>query len=400
METASTTERLPLEKTASTRTAGAPTSFAVAMTCAVIFRALIFSLGVLSVHTAGADLNLDNAAGTPWIAWDSVHYVTLVYNGYAPNMDHPRFPLIAYFPVLPMIARPLAMLVPGAAALVLIANLCAVIGFGFLYAWAKQLVDQRIAIMAVLVMSCYPGAVFFSAALTEGPFFMMATMTLWLLQRKKYWPAAIVAAISTGLRPTGVALAIVVPIYYFIQHPHLPFSKRAAMFVLLGAVSSLGGLMYEAFIWQRYKAPDAYFQAQHRWEEGDKAMMQQEAAEGMKRYSLRFFIDRAGRPQAWNRVVALAIVIVMVVGFFKPGPIPRAFFILPLLIFLMTYIPNNGLRSSSIFRYETAGVPVFLLGSIWLAQLKGRGVLITLLSIMLVMQCYYAILYSRGSWVG
>jgi len=254
--------------------------------------------------------------------------------------------------------------------------------------------------MAVLIMSTFGGAVFFSAALTEAPFFMMVSIALWLLQRERYWPAAIVAAVATALRPTGVALAALIPIYYFIQHPQLPFAKRAAMFVVLGFVSCLGGMTYGGFLWQRYGVPDAYVRAQRTWEEGDKQMIQQEAAEGMTRYSLRFFIDRAGRPQAWNRVVALAFVIVNVIGFFKPGPIPRVFFLVPLLIFLMTYIPNNGLRSSSIIRYETAGVPVFLLATIWLANLKGRGVLITLLSIQLLMQCYYAILFSRGSWVG
>ncbi|MBC8108285.1 MAG: hypothetical protein H7Z14_16990, partial [Anaerolineae bacterium] len=366
----------------------------------VIFRALIFALGVLSIYTAEGKLNPENAAGTPWVAWDGIHYVDLVHHGYAPDMTHPRFSLIAYFPMLPMVARPLAMFMPATTALVLIANLCAIVGFGFLYSWAKQLAGHRIAIICVLLLSTYPGAVFFSAALTEGPFFMLATMTLWLLQREKYWPAAIVAAIATALRPTGVALAAVVPIYYFFQHPQLPFGKRAAMFVVLGFVSCLGGLLYEAFIWQRYKVPDAYVRAQHEWELVDKEMVRQGADEGMQRYSLHFFLDRAGRPQAWNRIVALALVIITIIGFFKPGPIPRMFFVVPLLIFLMTYIPNHGLRSSSIFRYETGGVPVFLLATIWLAQLKRRGVLIVLLSIQLLMQCYYAILFSRGSWVG
>jgi len=399
VETASTTERLPLEYSG-TRGAQVPTGIATAIACAMLFRGLIFALGVVSVYTAEAKFNPDNATGTPWVAWDGIHYVTLVYQGYAPDMDSARFPLIAFFPMLPILARPLALVLPGAAALVLIANICAVVGFGFLYAWAKELVGARIAIMCVLIMSTFPGAVFFSAALTEGPFFMMVSMALWMLQRGRFWPAAVIAALATALRPTGVALAALIPIYYFIQLPQLPFGKRAAMFVLLGFISCSGGMLYEAFLWNRYGVHDAYVQAQHKWEEGDKEMIKQEAAEGMKRYSLRFFIDRAGRPQAWNRVVALVLVIITVVGFFKPGPIPKAFFLVPLLIFLMTYIPNNGLRSSSIIRYETAGVPIFLLGTIWLAKFQRRGVLITLLSIQLLMQCYYAILFSRGSWVG
>lgn len=400
METVSTTDGLPLERNAVARDSDSMSGLGKALAIAIVFRGLIFALGVISVYTAEGRLNPDNATGYPWVAWDGNHYLNLVYQGYAPTIEDRRFPLIAFFPMLPLVTRPLTYIMPGHAALVLITNLCAIVGFGFLYSWARQLAGSRVAMLAVLIVSTYPGAVFFSAALTEGPFFMLVAMALWMLQRGKYWPAAIVAAVATATRPTGVALALLVPMYYLIQNPQLPFAKRLLMFVLLGFVSCLGGLSYQAFIWQRYKAPDAYVQAQRTWEDADHDMVKQEEAEGMKRYSLRFFMDRAGRPQAWNRLIALGLVVVSVVGFFHAGPIPRVVFVVPLLIFLMTYLPNNGLRSSSIIRYETAGVPIFLLVSVWLAQMQKRGVIITVLSIQLLMQCYYAILFSRGSWVG
>jgi hypothetical protein len=376
------------------------TGFTMAMACAIAIRALIFAIGVFSVYTASTALNPDNATGHPWIAWDGNHYLHLTQHGYALTRDDTRFSLIAFFPMLPMAAHALSLVMQPHVALVLIANLCAIVGFGFFYSWSKQLVGPRVAMLAVLFLSTYPGAVFFCAGMTEGPFFMLVSMALWLLQRQRYWLAALIAAVATATRPTGVALAALVPLYYFVQHPNLPIPKRAVIFVVLGFISCLGGLIYEGFIWNRYKMFDAYIHAQQEWEDGDRAMIQQEAAEGMQRYSLRFFMDRAGRPQAWNRIVALALVVVTVVGCFKAGPIPRLFFIVPLMIFLMTYLPNNGLRSSSIIRYETAGVPVFLLASIWLAQMQRRGVVITILCIQMLMQCYYAFLFSRGSWVG
>ncbi|CAN5435186.1 hypothetical protein BH09PLA1_BH09PLA1_03610 [soil metagenome] len=393
--TVTANEPLPLE----TR-AGVTSSFPSAIVCAIAFRVLIFSLGVLSVYTAAGKLNTINATGHPWVAWDGDHYLTLTNLGYAPSMDHERFSLIAFFPALPLVARPLTAFMHAATALVLIANVCALIGFVFLYSWAKQIAGQRIAMLCVLIMSTYPGAVFFSAGLTEGPFFMLVAMALWMLQREKYWGAAIVAAVATATRPTGVALALLVPLHYFIYHPQLPFVKRAAMFLVLGFVSALGGMSYQAFIWQRYKAPDAYFQAQHEWEVGDKEKILHEASEGVHRYSLRFFLERAGRPQGWNRVMGLMLVVIIVVGLFKPDPIPRVFFLVPLLIFLMTYLPNNGLRASSIIRYETAGIPIFLLAAVWLAQLERRAVVLVILGTQLLIQCYYAVQFSRGYWVG
>ena len=399
MNTATMSNSLPLETTSEDRAAGT-SSFGAAIACTIAVRALIFSLGVLAVYTAQDRMNADNATGHPWVAWDGNHYVTLSELGYAPSMDHPRFSLIAFFPALPLAARTLTWFMHSTTALVVIANLCTVIGFGFLYSWAKQLAGQRIAMLGVLVLLTFPGSVFFSAGLTEGPFFMLSAITMWALSRGKYWPAALAAAIATATRPTGVALALLVPLHYFIYHPDLPFFRRAAMFVVLGFFSALGGMMYQTFIWQRYKAPDAYFQAQHEWEVADKEKVSAEASEGITRYSVKFFLDRAGRPQAWNRILGLALVVIIAVGLFKPGPIPRIFFLVPLFIFLMTYLPNNGLRASSIIRYETAGIPIFLLVAYWLTNIERRSVLMVVLGAQLLVQCFYAIQFSRGYWVG
>jgi len=366
-------------------------------------RALIFMIGVLSVWTAAGRIDLDVASGHPWLAWDGAHYYNILRWGYTPRREDYYFYLIAFFPLFPAMAKPLTMFMSPATALVVVANACSVVGFGFFYAWLKSITNARTAFIATLVMATYPGAVFFSAALTEGPFFMFVAITLWLLQKDRFYYAALVSALATITRPTGVALAMTVTFYTLVRSTPLPIWRRLSFTAMVGVISISGAIGYQAFLWHRYKAFDAYFQAQAYWERADAEMQQQMQTThvGPERYSPQFFMDRLHRPQGWNRIIALAIVGVMLVGFWKPGPMPRSFLVLPLVIFLMTAIPNHGLRLSSVVRYETAGVPIFALLAIWLAvNERRRPVLMTLLGLQLAVQVYYAVLFSRGVWVG
>jgi hypothetical protein len=92
--------------------------------------------------------------------------------------------------------------------------------------------------------------------------------------------------------------------------------------------------------------------------------------------------------------------IVTIVGLLKPMGIPRVLFLLPLLIFIMTALPGKGLRISSIPRYETAAIPLFMLPAIWLAA-RNRSVLTAaVLILMFSVQLYYAMLFPREIWVG
>ena len=72
---------------------------------------------------------------------------------------------------------------------------------------------------------------------------------------------------------------------------------------------------------------------------------------------------------------------------------------LPLIIFMMAYLPNAGLRASSIFRYESAGVPLFMVLAVWLSIPTRKPLLISLMAFSLLVQVYYAFLYSRGLWI-
>ncbi|MGH7177914.1 MAG: hypothetical protein ACREJC_11075, partial [Tepidisphaeraceae bacterium] len=266
--------------------------------------------------------------------------------------------------------------------------------------WARTIAPQRTAMISVLLAATYPGAIFFCAALTEGPFFMFVAIGLWLLQRKQFWWAAAVSGIATALRPTGVALAMTVAAYAMYCASG-PWTARILRTAVISLVSVSGLLAYQSYIWNRYHRFDAYLVAQQDWERQDKeANAAERAGGGPERYSLEFFLDRIYKPQAWNRGIALVLTIVLVAGMIRPGPVPRVLFVLPLVILLLSAVPNNMLRASSIFRYESAGLPLFVVLAMWFSAAKRRHWLVGLLAVQLAVQVYYAFLFSRGIWVG
>jgi hypothetical protein len=376
------------------------------MALVVLIRAIILAVGITSIEVAPPGLEPHENYERPWVAWDARHYHEIAVHGYSPDTvgrpyrEHTTFNLIAYFPLVPMVARGMALLMPVWVGLVTFSNLCSLIAFAFTYDWARRMTNSRLAMICVLLIAVFPGAVAFAAGQSDGPFFLMTSMTLWLLQQRNFYFAAVVAAFATFTRPTGVAVAMVIPLYAWPLMKSIPFSRRAMHFIALGAISGSGLLLYEAFLWHRYQSPTAYFDAQKLWKQLDTTRVTDDESQGVKRYSFEFFKERLLRPQTWNRGLAVLLLIITVVGLIRPGPIPRVIFLIPLIILLMTCVPDKGLRVSSLPRYESAAAPLFLLVGLWLANQKRFSLLMILLVAQLAVQIYYAWLFPREIWVG
>ncbi len=304
--------------------------FAVAMSLVAALRLCVLCTGLLSVHLAPKGTEPLFNFAHPWLAFDARSYRELALHGYAadrkgtPYLDGTTFTLIAYFPAWPFVSRVLSLILPIDVAMVLLSNVCSIIGFGFLYAWARRLAGARAALICVLIAATFPGAVSFAAGMTEGPFFMLVTITLWLLESERFYSAAVLAGIATATRPTGLALAMIVPMYAWLRHGSVPLQKRVTTFAILSAIGLTGIVGYEAFLWHRYDSPTAYFEAQKHWNHLEERRLQAEAANHINRHSPDFFLESMTRPQVWNRGIAIATLIVILAGLLKPGAFPAS----------------------------------------------------------------------------
>jgi hypothetical protein len=405
-----------------------------------LIRALMFAVGVVSVHTVHSLDQVDphNASGFPWIAFDSHFYRYLLLSGYPAG---PRIPYqIAFFPLFPFACRVLLPVFaafasePTAAylAMLVLSGACSMVGLCFTYAWARTITDSRTAFIATLLACLLPGAVFFGAGLTEGLFMMFVAITLYLLQKERLYAAAVVCGVGSACRPTSVALAVTVVLWTIYHSRNLPMGRLAARVLLIGALSVAGAASYEAFLWQRYQRIDAFKIAEDKWDFSKDPIDTAENKEILggvdqtwasanltattatieaheqsaanhpdpRRYSPAFFADLLTRTSVWNRFMALALLGVMIAAARKATAVPRVLLVLPLVIFLMTYLPNHGLRASSIIRYESCAIPLFVVIASWLSAPNRKPLLLALGGLSLIIQIYYGFLFSRGLWVG
>jgi hypothetical protein len=371
-------------------------SLRAAFVWAIIIRSSIFLIGVASVQLLPI-VDLNYASGEPWIAFDSLYYQHLVTQGYPISHDSP---IIAYFPLYPFISRLVASFVPAELALLIVSNFCTLVGCIFVYKWARMYASQRIAFFTTLLLMTMPAGIFLSAGLTEGPFMMMAAMCLWLIGRKQLFLAAIVCGFASLTRPTAAALAVVVALAALSEATRLGWFKHLLRTGLIGLISISGTVSYQAYLVYEHGRIDAYSAAQDQWDKDSDRAQARQSEEGVKRYSLQFFLDRAMTPQAWNRGIALVLVSVSLLGFFIRSPLPRYLFALPIIIALMGYLPNDGLRASAIHRYMLAALPTYLMIAYLLSPARRRALEYVTLLMCFSLQAYYATLYSRGVWVG
>lgn len=404
-------------------------------------RLMVLGVGFVSAMTAKpSDINYTYASGKPWMAYDAAWYRRIMLDGY-PFMgaNHIVPPHIAYFPLLPAVAHLLVGLTGPDLALLIVSNLCGLAAFVVLYFWARTLVEPAVAFLMLLLLACYPAAVFLCPGYTEGPFLLVAACALMFLAKNKLPAAAIACCAASLLRPTAIALIATVFLWALVYRRGISFNRRFMFAVLLGLVAAEGGLAYESFLWGRYGKWNAYFDAQAHWVEHmdakgaldvrsddpgswlrltapdlyvnpppavwqeRRSATTQMIGETMTQHVIDKIRDIPAKfttPAAWNYAIALLLGVAILVALIFPGPMPRVLLVLPAVIFFVTVAPEHAMRLSSVTRYETVAPPLFLILAVWMRRWLPRSVIGLVLLAALVIQVYYAVRFSRGLWVG
>ncbi len=370
-------------------------------------------------------------AGVPTIAWDAGHYCEIAENGYPARPND----TVAFFPAYPLFCRPAMSLfrafmpnrpqLANELAMVVVAHLAALAAVPFIYGWARRKHGAVAALLCVMLISVYPPALCFSSAYADSLLLLCVGAILCLLDSGRIWPAALVCAVASATRPTGLALALVVAMWSLREDScfrHWWVARRLMRASAVGLVSISGFLAFQFHLWQHYGRPDAFVSVQSNW--GDRSrenrlfrmLTMKEviqpavrpikyAGRGMGAlmvWPFRGFAEgdlqrarsqlaRLLEPDTWNRFFNFGILVLAIVGLIRPGQIPRLLFLIPVFVFLMAFLadPARGGRLVGIARYQLIAVPCFLLlaRSAWLQ--KSRVVLPMLVGGLLYLQCVY-----------
>jgi hypothetical protein len=188
--------------------------------------------------------------------WDTGWYLGIAMDGYEwnPSYRPEQQQNIAFFPALPMLMRYLSP-VFGRQPLwtgVGVSLVAFFAGLIYLLRLARQeLGDDGESVAAVTFMAAYPFAVFFSAAYTEGLFFLTVVAAIYHFRNDRVWTAAGWGLVAGLTRPNGCLLSIVLGLMAITRTPAARTGPRPSLTSRLVAAASpgVGMLVFSAYIY-------------------------------------------------------------------------------------------------------------------------------------------------------
>jgi hypothetical protein len=181
--------------------------------------------------------------------WDGSYYVDIASKGYeAIARDALRF-----FPLIPMLAKPLIWVgIPARAAVVIVSNASALIAAGLLYALARREGrDAAFATRTTWLLALAPAAFVFVLGYTESTTIALAIGMFLALRSQRWWIAAGLGVLVGLSRPSGVILMLPALIEVARGYRALAakeFVARAA--AVIGP--AIGTALYLTWVWDRF----------------------------------------------------------------------------------------------------------------------------------------------------
>jgi hypothetical protein len=242
----------------------------------------LFSLEVMHIlasHAAfrspGRQVYPDGTINNEWrsftgimdalVSWDARWYTKITAQGLggpvgAVDEDGVPYELrLMFFPLYPMLARPLTYLpfVSPVAACLIISFLSSVAAAWGLYAIGRHIRGHKVGILLVAVWAVAPAAMTQNGAFTESLFTALAAWALYAVLKERWVLAGVLAGLSGLSRPTAAALIGTVGLAALIA----AFSRRGGWRPYAAMVLAPAGLLaYLAFASYRLGSVSRYFE--------------------------------------------------------------------------------------------------------------------------------------------
>jgi hypothetical protein len=268
----------------------------------------------------------------------------------------------------------------------IVANVCSLIAFLYLYKLAKLEFNDSVALKAVLFLSVFPTAYFLSVPYTEGLFFALVIAGIYYARLGKWQFAGLISLLAALTRIAGVLLLPVLLVEYFHQKGWKP--KKTDLRVLWPFLALAGFLIYLGINYQFTGNPFTF--------------MTVEATHWFNRIDPRGGLDAA---YSWARnasypdyiTIGLAPLVFAVFGLVMVGvSIWRR--LRPVYIVYMFLTWALAVSTSwwiSVPRYVMSMFPIFMLLGL-LTNRKVVNIAIVLASGAVL--CYFTVFFALGWW--
>ncbi|GAA1609517.1 glycosyltransferase family 39 protein [Actinoplanes couchii] len=353
---------------------------------------------VLAAHahvlTPDRDVYPDGSIGNQWrkftsfmdalVSWDARWYTKIATHGLggpvgAVDEDGVPYELrLAFFPLYPMLARPLAQLpfVTPVNALLFISFVSAIAAAWGLYAIGRHVHGHRVGILLAAVWALAPAAMTQNGAFTESLFTALAAWALYAVLKERWVIAGLLAGISGLSRPTAAALIGTVGLAALIA----AISRRGGWRPYAAMVLAPSGMLaYLAFASSRLGGVEEYFNIHEQtfgawWDYGENHWnMITDILIGVDD-------ENAAKPIRVLSFLFMAAFVVMFLLLLKRAPWPLVVFAGVTLILSI----GGHAHMSMAGRHLLPAFPILLVPAIALARFKTRdtAVVLTFLTLL------------------
>jgi Gpi18-like mannosyltransferase len=144
-----------------------------------------------------------------WQRFDTLWYVKIAAQGYSPENES-----AVYFPLYPLLIRPLGQIFMGdyLLAALFISNLAYIGVLFYLYKLTEMEFNRPAARRSVAYLAIFPTAFFFLAAYTESLFLFLTLAAFYYAKEKRWWLAGALGFLSSLTRLQGIVL--IIPLLY------------------------------------------------------------------------------------------------------------------------------------------------------------------------------------------
>ncbi len=174
--------------------------------------------------------------------WDARYYTTIAAHGYSSHFVDAR----AFFPGYPIVLRIAYEITGGVFTYSQTGCLVSFVAFVAAAVLLHRLVARRLGTRAALISTIlfcwFPTSLFFLAPYSEALFALEILVVATLLDRGRWWAAALVAGYASATSPESAALTAAIVIAALVGHRGL---RRAIGY---GLVGSYGAVAYVLFL--------------------------------------------------------------------------------------------------------------------------------------------------------
>ena len=327
----------------------------------------------------------------PWARWDTGLYVNIIKNWYTDLSS------AAFLPLYPSLAIALNYFINDAVlSAIVVANISLFFAVIFFYKLIKlRYADEELAERSVFYLLIFPTSFFFSMGHTESTFILMAILTLYYAEQKKWQLAGLFGILAGLTRSTGFLIIVPVLLIYLALIKY--DLKKIKTDIIPVLCITLGPLLFVAILFMSGRGPFDYVLANKAWTRNFAFPLWDiyRTAAFVFSYSIDAFLAGNYPVRALaSLVLTSSALIISIIAIFKLDMIYGIYSFLSMVFILIN--PAKEWLLYSDMRYIIAIIPLY----IFLAQYgRNKYVNYAFITCFLFFQCIFMLYNAFGGWL-